>query len=76
MFCLTMKDGKPINVNYANPELTNAAIPRDLLNKTYIARCGFDFKMSCSTLKGEVADFNMWDRAFSQKEAEDWTTCK
>ena len=79
MFLLTfqkIQDGKPTNVNYANSEMQNVTIPRDFLNKTYIARCAFDFKYSCSTLKGEVTDFNIWDRAFTQKEAEDWTTCR
>ncbi len=63
-------------MNYPNEELKGTVVPRDILNKTYLARCGFDFKNSCSTLEGEIADFNVWDRAFTVKEAEDWTTCR
>ncbi len=56
--------------------MTLVDIPEDFLNKTYLARCSFDFKNTCSTPDGQISDFNIWSRALSEQEAKDWTSCK
>jgi hypothetical protein len=56
--------------------MTEVVLREDFLQHVYIARCNFDFKMTCSGPEGEISDFNIWDRALSLEELEDWTTCK
>ena len=56
--------------------MTKVDIPTDFLNKTYLARCSFDFKYTCSTPEGQISDFNIWSRALTRKEAEEWTSCR
>ncbi len=56
--------------------MTKVVIPDDFLNKTYLARCAFDYKYTCSTPEGQISDFNIWSRALSSQEAIDWTTCR
>lgn len=65
-----------MNINYADPAMTGVVFPPNFLSKVYIGRCSFDFKQTCSTPEGQLTDFNMWDRALSLKEMEDWTTCQ
>ena len=65
-----------MNFNYPDPGLTEVVIPSDFLSKVYLARCSFNYSNSCSGPEGQISDFNIWDRALSQKEAEDWTTCR
>ena len=64
------------NVNFEEPELRNVEIPTDFLTKTYLGRCNFDYKASCSGPQGEIADFNVWSTAKSVQELKDWTKCK
>ncbi len=56
--------------------MTEVEIPENFLSKIYIARCAFDYKFTCSTPEGQISDFNIWKRALTQEEAEDWTTCR
>ncbi len=56
--------------------LKNVDIPFDLLQKIYIQRCEFNYTYNCSSPEGMFTDFNVWDHALSQKEAEDWTLCR
>ena len=71
------QDGQALNVNHSDPlGLSNVTIPHDFLTKTYLGRCSFDYKGDCSGPQGEIADFNVWDRALSQGEMERFTTCK
>ena len=65
-----------MTINYSDPELLNVDIPDDFLSKIYLARCSSDFEKSCSGPEGLIADFNIWGRALSLKEATDWTTCR
>ena len=58
------------------PEMTEVEIPEDFLSKVYIARCGFDFKKTCSGPEGQISDFNIWKRFLSPQEMIDFTTCK
>ncbi len=67
---------RPLNIDYADPDLKEVQIPEDFLNKTYLARCSFDYKFTCSTPEGQISDYNVWSRALTLQEAEDWTTCK
>ncbi len=73
---IIFQDGSVTNVNYADAKLTDVKIPKDFLSKTYLARCPFDYKMACSAPEGEVTDFNIWDRALTETEAVDWTSCR
>lgn len=47
--------------------MTEVQIPEDFLSKTVIGG---------SAAEGMVADFNAWDRALSEQELADWTSCK
>ena len=71
-----LQDGKALNINYPDKEMTMVDIPEDFLSKVYLARCSFDYKFTCSTPEGQISDFNIWKRALTQREAEDWTTCR
>ena len=75
-FLSVVKDGGVLNINHADPELTGVTIPADFLRKVSIGRCNFDYKMSCTSPEGRLADFNVWDRALSTRELLDWTTCR
>ncbi len=56
--------------------MKDVSIPKDFLSKVYLARCPYDFIMGCSPPEGEITDFNVWDRALTEQEAKDWTSCK
>ena len=69
-------DGKPTNINSVMPGLKDVQIPPDILTKTYLGRCSFDFKKTCSAPEAEFADFNVWDRGLSVMEMVRWTSCQ
>ena len=71
-----VKDGKPLNLNHRIEMLNDVQIPPDFLNKTYLGRCSFDFKKTCSAPELEIADYNVWDRSLSVVEMVEFTTCK
>ncbi len=73
---LYYKDGKPLNVNYADDGLSQMAIPDDMLTHVYLGRCSHNYSNHCSLLGGQISDFNVWDRALSEEEAKDWTSCR
>ena len=70
------QDGKTLNIDMSDPVLKNFQIPKDLLNNTHIGRCSFDFMGGCSNPGGQLSDFNIWSRALTAKEMQDWTSCK
>jgi hypothetical protein len=39
-------------------------------------RCPNNFQLDCTTPGGEITDFNIWDRAFTEDELTKWTTCQ
>jgi dissimilatory sulfite reductase (desulfoviridin) alpha/beta subunit len=65
-----------MNVNGSYPSLKETKIPEEFLSKVYLARCSFDYDKGCSSPEGQISDFNIWDRALSEKEATDWTSCR
>ncbi|TRY70496.1 hypothetical protein TCAL_02367 [Tigriopus californicus] len=71
-----VKDGVTLNINFEDTNLKNFTIPSDFLNKTHIGRCSFDFQGGCSNPAGLLSDFNIWNKALSEKDAQDWTTCR
>ena len=64
-----------MNIN-GNYPLTDVDIPENFLSHVYIARCPFDYKLTCSSPTGEISDFNVWNRSLTEEEALEWTTCK
>jgi hypothetical protein len=56
------------------PELSNVTIPSSFLQNTYLGMCSYEG--GCSGPEGQISDFNVWDRALSEKEMIDWTTCR
>ena len=65
-----------MNVDQADPDLTQVAIPDDFLSKVYLARCALDYKNTCSSPQGEITDFNIWSKALTPDEMKDFTTCR
>ena len=74
------QNGEFLNINFdeKNPDdnLENMKVPKELLYKVYIMRCASNFQVDCTAPGGMATDFNYWDRALSDKELRDWTTCK
>ena len=56
--------------------LKDLEIPLSLLMKVYLLRCNNNYDLDCTTPGGMVTDFNMWDRSFTPKELQDWTSCR
>ena len=75
-FVPRVQDGVTLNIDFVDPLLKSVVIPGDFLNKTYVGRCSYDYKAGCSNPGGMIADFNVWDRALTEKEMHDWTTCR
>ncbi len=71
-----VKDGRTMNIDFADEGLTEVVIPRDFLSKIYLSRCSFDYKVACSAPDGQITDFNVWNRPLTVREAQDWTTCR
>ena len=65
-----------MNMNGSQPNLVDTVIPPDFLTKIYLGRCAFDYQPGCTTPGAQITDFNVWDRALTQQEATDWTSCK
>ena len=65
-----------MNMNRSEPNLVNTKIPPNFLTKVHIGRCAFGYKGGCTTPGGLFTDFNVWDRAFSEEEAIEWTACR
>ena len=63
-------------MNGPQPNLISTVIPPDFLTKVYLGRCAFDYKPGCTTPGGLITDFNIWNRALTEQEAVDWTSCK
>ena len=40
-----------------------------------MGQCSYDYKGGCSAAGASFTDFNMWDRALTEQEQIDWTTC-
>ncbi len=70
------KDGKPLSINRADPEMTEVEFPDDFLSKVFVGRCSYDFNNGCSSPEGRITDFNIWDRFLSTEQLIEWTTCK
>ena len=70
------QNGEFLNINYVDDNLERLEIPKELLTKVYIMRCASNFEVDCTAPGGMATDFNYWDRALSDKELKDWTTCK
>jgi hypothetical protein len=58
------------------PLLQNVTIPSNFLHKTYLGMCAQDYNGGCSGPEGQISDFNVWDRALTEEEMVDWTTCR
>ncbi len=71
-----LQDGRTLNVNFTDPQLVNVSIPADFLSKVYLGRCAYDYINTCSLPGGQISDFNVWSRALTEKEMQDWTTCR
>ena len=71
-----VKDGRTLNMRDPDPEFTEVEIPTDFLSKVYVGRCNFDYKATCSGPGSEFADLNIFGRALTEQEAQDWTTCR
>ena len=56
--------------------LQRMEVPKELLFKVYIMRCANNFEKDCTAPGGMATDFNLWDRALSETELRQWTTCK
>ena len=65
-----------MSVDKPEPNLKNVEIPQDFLTKVHIGRCAHNFTGGCTTAGGLLSDFNIWSRALSEEEANDWTSCK
>ena len=72
---LVVKDGRVMLMNHRPEELTDLRFPKDILTKTYLGRCAFDYKGSCSGPEGQISDFNMWSKALNEAEMKDFTGC-
>ena len=70
-----VKDGKLLKIVYDREELSSLTFPHDLLSKVYLGRCALDFKGSCTGPEGQLADFNVWNKALSLDEMKRFTTC-
>ena len=70
------QNGEFLNINLVDDNLENMKVPKELLFKVYIMRCASNFEVDCTAPGGMATDFNYWDRALSDKELKDWTTCK
>ncbi len=64
-----------MNVNFSDALLRNVRIDPDFLTKVYLGGCVIE-KSGCSITGGAIADFNVWSRALSAEEMEDWTACR
>jgi len=42
-----------LNLDNPDPEMTGVEIPKDFMQKVYLARCAFSYTASCSTLGGK-----------------------
>ena len=71
-----LQNGDFLNVNYVDENLKDLEIPLSLLMKVYLLRCNNNYDLDCTTPGGMVTDFNMWDRSFTPKELQDWTSCR
>ncbi len=70
------QNGVPLNINFVDENLSKMSIPLELLTKVHLMRCLNDFTPECTAPGGSMADFNVWDRAFTLDEAVKWTTCR
>ena len=65
-----------MNINGPQKHLVKTVIPPDFLTKFHVGRCAFDYKPGCTTAGGLITDVNVWSRALSEQEMNDWTSCK
>ena len=71
-----VKDGHKMTFDYNLKEIKQLKFPSNMLSKIYLGRCALDYKGSCTAPEGQISDFNMWDRALTLSEMEQFTTCK
>ena len=70
------QNGEFLNINFVDDNLSDLKISKELMMKVYILRCGNDFQLDCTAPGAMATEFNYWDRAMSDNELRDWTTCK
>jgi len=70
-----VKDGKPLNVNFADPILANVTIDHNFYEGTYLGGCP-EGVVGCSIPGGQITDFNIWNVSKTIKELMEWTSCK
>ena len=70
------KDGQLLSPNFAERHLTNLTVARELLLKINLGRCLHSWETGCAMRGVQVADFNLWDSAWSDAQLLDWTDCK
>ncbi len=75
-FLKVIKDGKPLNVNGPDKDLTQVHIPDNFLDMVVLGRCNRDFKYGCSPPEGQITDFNIWDQFLETNVLQDWTLCR
>ena len=71
-----LQNGDFLNVNFVDENLKDLEVPLSLLLKVYLLRCNNAYELDCTTPGGMVTDFNMWDRAFTPEDLQDWTSCR
>ena len=67
-----VKDGKVTNLNLNQTDLDLQYFNEVVTSEFYAGRSAWN----TSPIPSKVASVNIWDRAFSLKEAEDWTSCR
>ena len=66
-----------LNVNYdMDVHLSELSVPSELLKKVYLMQCLSDNIADCTMPGGIITDFNIWERAFSVEELNQWTSCR
>ena len=67
-----VKDGKVTNLNFVQPDLDLQYLNEVVTSEFYAGRSGWGL----STVPSKVTTVNIWDRALTLQEAEDWTSCR